>query len=66
MEEELFSTFKLAIEREQEAYELYTYLADKTEDGEAKEVLMKLASDEAEHKSHLLQLYESMRSKEAP
>lgn len=66
MKEDLFSAFKLAIEKEQEAYEFYTYLSGQTDDMELKEVLLLFAREESSHREKLMKFYEKMRQKEAP
>lgn len=61
MRKELFSAFKLAIEKEQEANDFYTYLAGQTDDEELKRVLLKFAHQEAKHRDELMRLYERMK-----
>ncbi len=61
MKKELFSAFKVAIEKEQEATDFYTYLAGLSADEGLKSVLLNFARQEAAHRDGLISLYERMK-----
>jgi rubrerythrin len=63
--EQYFSAFKLAIEAEQKAHELYSSLADMSADPETKKIFEQFAQDELEHKRKLMDRYALLRG-EAP
>jgi len=63
--EQYFTAFKLAIEEEQKAHELYSTLADMSTDPETKKIFKQFARDELEHRRKLMARYETLRG-EAP
>jgi rubrerythrin len=59
--EKLFNAFKLAIEREREAHNLYSHLALEVEDKGLKELFSEFALHEETHLNTLLERYKAMR-----
>jgi len=47
--EKFYEAFKIAMEGEEEAYELYKELAEKTKDTELKKLFEAFANDESRH-----------------
>ena len=62
-QEKLFDIFKIAIDREHEAYEFYKEAAQNTKDAEAKTLFEKFASVELEHERALQETYKRMKAK---
>jgi rubrerythrin len=60
--EKLFSAFKLAIDEEQKAYEMYMTLAEMSEESTLKQFFEKLAADELQHKKILMERYKDMKN----
>jgi len=60
-EKELFKKFKLAIEREYEAYELYKGIAEESSDKKMKKMFEEIAGDELEHRNKIMALYKKMK-----
>lgn len=52
-EKDIAAILEMAIKKEEEAYEFYSSLLDVVKEGEAKETLQFLASDELKHKTFL-------------
>lgn len=61
--EDLFEAFRIAIDREQEAYEFYTSLAEKSGDEMLSEIFSKFAQEEAQHNEKLRELYSDLRDR---
>ena len=57
-----FSAFKLAIDEEQKAYELYMTLAEMCDESDLKIIFEKFATDELQHKKILMERYKEMRN----
>jgi len=62
-QEKLFEIFKIAIDKEHEAYEFYTKAAQNTKDTEAKALFEKFALVELEHEKALQDKYRKMKEK---
>lgn len=60
--EKLYEAFKIAMEGEEEAYELYKELSEKTNDIDLKKLFEEFANDESKHLRELKERYESMRA----
>lgn len=56
----LFDAFKIAIDKEYEAREFYKDLAEKTDDGELKELFERFSEEEHKHFTKLKSLYAGM------
>jgi rubrerythrin len=63
--EKFFSAFKLAINEEQKAYELYISLAEMCDESELKKLFEKFAADELQHKNILMERYKEMKKAES-
>jgi rubrerythrin len=61
--EQYFSAFKLAIEEEQKAHELYSTLAEMSTDPETKKIFEQFARDELEHRRKLMDRYSKLKGK---
>jgi len=59
---QLFELFKVAIEREQEAQQLYADMALNCEDGELRQVIDTLRESERMHEELLLERYKFLRA----
>ena len=59
--EKFFSAFKLAIDEEQKAHELYMTLAEMCDESELKKLFEKFAADELQHKNILMERYKEMK-----
>lgn len=60
--ESFFSAFKLAIDEEQKASELYMTLAKMCEETELKKLFEQFAAEELEHKEKLIEKYNELKS----
>ena len=60
--EKFFSAFKLAINEEQKAYELYMTLAEICDETELKKLFEEFAAAELEHKKILMDRYKAMKN----
>lgn len=60
--ESFFSAFKLAIDEEQKASELYMTLAEMCDEAELKKLFEKFAAEELEHKEKLIDKYNELKS----
>ncbi len=59
--EELFQKFKLAIENEYDAFQLYSNIAEISEDPELRVIFQKIAGEELEHRNILMQRYKILK-----
>ncbi len=59
--EELFRKFKVAIESEYEAYQLYKDIAEKSGDSELRVIFQRLAKEEWEHREIIMKRYSILR-----
>ena len=59
--EKFFSAFKLAIDEEQKAYDLYMRLTEMCEEPALKKTFEKFAADELHHKKMLMDTYKEMK-----
>jgi rubrerythrin len=59
--EELFKLFKIIIDREQEAYEMYKGLAQKFNDENLKKMFEDMANDELRHIEQIMEQYNILR-----
>lgn len=48
----------LAMKREERAFELYSKLAEESDDADIKKLFLKLAGEEAKHKNHFEKIYD--------
>ena len=62
LKEKFFSAFKLAIDEEQKAYELYVRLAEMCDESELIKLFEKFAADELQHKKILMDRYKEMKN----
>jgi rubrerythrin len=60
--EKFFASFKLAINEEQKAYELYMTLAEMCDGSELKNLFEKFAADELQHRNILMERYKEMKN----
>lgn len=56
-DEELYQKFKLAIENEFAAYQMYKDIAEGSEDPELKIIFQRIASEEWEHRELIMKRY---------
>ena len=61
--EKFFAAFKLAIDEEQKAYDLYLHLAELCDEEDLKELLNEFAADELEHKKILMDKYKGLKNR---
>ena len=59
-QESLFTAFKLAIDEEQKAYDLYMSLAEHCPESDLKELFKRFANDELGHKQTLMERYKKL------
>ncbi len=59
--DELFRKFKLAIDSEYEAYQLYTEIAEKSGDTELGVIFRRLASEEWNHREVIIARYNILK-----
>ncbi len=59
--EELFRKFKVAIESEYEAYQLYKDIAENSGDSELRVIFQRLAKEEWEHREIIMKRYSILR-----
>jgi rubrerythrin len=59
--EELFQKFKMAIESEYEAYQLYKDIAERSGDSELRAIFQKIASEEWEHRETIMKRYSILK-----
>jgi rubrerythrin len=62
LKEKFFSAFKLAIDEEQKAYDLYMTLAEMCDESELKNIFEKFAAEELQHKKTLMDKYKEMKA----
>jgi rubrerythrin len=58
---ELFEIFKVAVDKEHEAYELYKGIAEKVDDENLKKIFEGIANDELRHKEQIMEQYNILR-----
>jgi rubrerythrin len=60
--EKFFAAFKLAIDEEQKAHDLYVHLAELCEEEDLKTLFNEFAADELEHKTILMDKYKALKN----
>jgi rubrerythrin len=63
-EDDLFQTFKVAIDNEYQAYQMYTEIAEKSEDSELGVIFRRMAKEEWEHMDTIMKRYKMLRNYE--
>lgn len=62
----LLAAFRIAIDKEEEAAQFYTQLAEQAEDPETRKLFRKFADDETSHSDSLKELYATLRDTVPP
>lgn len=62
----LLAAFRIAIDKENEAFEFYADIAKKTDDPEVQKLFQHFANDEFAHSEALKEMYSSLRDKARP
>jgi rubrerythrin len=58
---DLFEIFKLAVDKEHEAYETYKGIAEKVDDENLKKIFEDIANDELRHKEQIMEQYNILK-----
>ena len=56
----MLAAFRIAIDKEEEAAQFYTQLAEQAEDPETRRLFHKFAADETSHRESLKELYATL------
>lgn len=59
--EELFEIFKVAVDKEHEAYESYKNIAENVDDENLKKIFEDMSKDELRHKEQIIEQYNALR-----
>jgi len=60
--EKLFEMFKIAVEKEHEAYETYNDISGKVDDENLKKIFEDTAKDELKHKEQIMEQYNIIKN----